>query len=443
MRRPEEEKVWGSLKKSRIGVPSKPFSIGKVTLDASQPCLVIGGRNGAGKSRLLRSCAEQLDSETLYIDLHHLSEQALIVLRSRDDFIEMKEEFEPVGPRQDSRADIERIIGREYEEVEWFAFEVEPSDSKVADRFRWGGEQPLLPFFSVRYRGVYYTSRDMGLGEFSVHFLFWILDQYRDKNDLTLLLDEPDAFLPPIGVSSLLTRLLRLCLEKGWNLMFATHSAEIIGQALEEEAFALLRTDNDGETTAIPFADDPTAADGLLVRPPIRHVVYVEDESAWYLAHVLIEKMDRRVAKSITLVWGNGAGYLKELQLHVPKPPQPEIHFAFLLDGDQREDFTPLTGSKKWPALFLPTTEDPDELFKTARNDVPQLAQRLNVSSTELDQFIDGLQGKDVHDWVNDLGEEYGRTKVLRILAEQWVENNPENVNIFLSEIRKIFRFLS
>lgn len=438
MRRADEEKYWSILKKSRRGTPAVTVCVGNVTLDVSTPCLVLGGRNGAGKSRLLRALDEQLSDRALYIDLHRLCEQALSVLRSRDDFDEMKEEFEVLGPDQDRRNDVERVIGREYETIEWYALEVEPSDIDTADRFRWGGEQSLLPFFDARYRGQGYTSRDMGLGEFSVHFLFWILDQYRDTKDLILLLDEPDAFLPPVGVSSLLTRLLRICKERGWRIVLATHSTEMIGQALDEEAFVLLRTDDYGATTALHCVDDPTVADTLLARPPVRHVVFVEDESAWNLGRVLIETMDRRVASSTALVWGNGSGYLTELQNHVPRPPRPEINFSFLFDGDQREQVKP-SGGNRWPALFLPTDYDPDELFKTVRSDVRQLADRLNISEGDLSRFLDSVEGADPHDWVNDLAQRYGRPHVLRVLAELWVEANAAIVDPFLKLLRKEF----
>ena len=438
MRRAEEEKLWDALKKSRGDVSPSEVSVGNLIVDIAAPCLVLGGRNGAGKSRFLRSLDEHLNDRGLYIDLHHLCEQALGVLRSRDDFDEMKEEFEVLGPDHDRRKDVERIIGREYEKIDWYALEVEPSDSSAADRFRWGGDQSLIPFFNVRYRGLDYSSRDMGLGEFSVHFLFWILDQYRDKKDLVLLLDEPDAYLPPVGVASLLTRLLGVCLERGWNIVLATHSTEMIGQAVDEEAFVLLRTEDDGSMVSVRSADDPTVADSLLARPPIRHVVFVEDESAWNLARVLLETMDRRVASSTALVWGNGAGYMVELQRHVPRPPRPEISFAFLFDGDQRTKVKP-SKRNRWPALFLPTDQDPDDLYKSVRSDVPQLAVRLNTPTGDLPLFLDSIEGQDAHDWVNDLGERYGRPRVLRVLAEMWVETNSAIVESFLDSWRKSF----
>lgn len=437
MRRAEEEGVWTALKKRRKAEPTSPATIGKSVLDLSAPCLIVGGRNGAGKSRLLRALGVRLEGKALLIDLHYLCEQALIVLRSRDDFDEMKEEFDVQGPNADRRDDVQRVIGREYGILEWYALEVEPSDGTVADRFRWGGEQSLVPYFEVEHRGLRYSSRDMGLGEFSVHFLFWILDQYSEVENLTLLLDEPDAYLPSVGSSALLSRVLKICLDRGWRAIISTHSSEMIEQGLEEEAFVLLRTEDDGEAVAVHCHDDSSVAETLLARPPVRHVFFVEDESAWILARVLIEKLDRRFSRSSSIVWGNGSGYLSELQKHFPRPPDIDVRYTYLFDGDKRAE---VQQSKKgrWPALFLPTEHDPDRLFQTAGGDVANLAARLNVPEGELSRFLDSKEGVDSHDWVNDLGARYGRSQVLRTLAEVWTEKNEVIVNMFLEELNKL-----
>ena len=430
MRRVEEEGAWHAIRSKRQALPASPLSIGRVELNKATPCLVIGGRHGAGKSRLLRSLGKELAGDGLIIDLHHLCEQALIVLRSRDDFDAMKEEFGPSGPDDDRRNDVERIVGREYESVAWYALEVEPSDPEVAERFRWGGEQALIPYFEVTSRGRDYTSREMGLGEFAVHFLFWILEQYREAKNLTLLLDEPDAYLPPIGASWLLARLLKICLKRDWSLMITTHSSEMIGQAVEEDAFVLLSTGDDGEPTAAYSVDDPTIADRLLATPPIRNVFFVEDESASTLLRVLLEAYDKRVSASTEIVWGKGSGYMVGLQQHLPRAPNGAIRMALVFDGDKRIEVQEST-SKQWPALFLPTEGDPDDLFKTARGDVAGFASRISVPVGELSRFVDSLEAHDPHDWVNDLGDRYGRQRVLRALAELWAARNQDEVAAF------------
>lgn len=434
MRLAEEARVWKALERSRAGQPPRVLRVGEVSLDLSAPCLVLGGRNGAGKSRVLRGLEETLGGSGFLIDLHHLSEQALILLRSRDDFGEMKDEYEALGPDESSRRDVQRIVGREYESIEWYALEVEPSDQEVARRFRWNGEQSLVPYFEVSHCGVQYSSRDMGLGEFSVHFLFWILEQLKNVEGLTLLLDEPDAFLPPVGASALLARLQKTCLKRGWNVVLTTHSTEMIAGSVERSAFILLRVNERGETVATHVRDDPSVSGALLGRPPVSRLLFVEDESASALTAVLLEALDRSLARSSVVLWANGSGDLDSLRRHLPHAPRTGLEFWFLYDGDKRDEVNPRDGDR-WPALFLPTVHDPDELLRSVRIMPAALAERLKVPLGELQAALDAMEGMDRHDWVNGLGEQYGRARVLRCLAEVWVEENGDLVEEFSNSL--------
>jgi hypothetical protein len=345
----------------------------------------------------------------------------------------MVDEYDELGPNADRLDDLRRVVGRDYTTVEWYALEIEPSDQAIAQRFQWSGDQPLVPYFRVGYRGLNYSSRDMGLGEFSVHFLFWILEQYRATSDLTLLLDEPDAFLPPIGVSALLARVLQLCFRHGWKVVLTTHSEEVISQALEQRAFTLLRVDEHGATVAEHAADDPNVGNTLLTRPRVEHVIFCEDESAWYLTRALIEYADRQLLHGTTVVWGTGNGYLSKLYEYLPRPPRADIRFALAFDGDQRGNLD--ERDSRWPAVFLPTNDDPDTLFKTLARDPGSLAAKLGRSKDDVARCLDAIEGNDPHDWVNDLGTEFGRVQVLAGLAAIWVEQNPSEASQFVADL--------
>ena len=437
MREAEESAVWGKLKKARAALSPLPVEVGNgSSIDLAKPCIVLGGRNGAGKSRLLRRLEEEVGAKAILVDLHHLVEQALIVLRSRDDFDAMSEEVDALGPSEDRRRDVQKIIGRAYEEISWFALEVEPDDESVAKRFSWTGEQPLIPYFRAVYRGQPYTSKEMGLGEFSVHFLFWILEHVRDDKNLVILLDEPDAYLPPVGVQSLLARLLNLCLTRNWSVVISTHSEEMIALALEHESFTLLEVDDTGKTKASHSSDDPMVALTLLSRPPVDRVAFAEDESACALARGLLESIDPLQARRTAFLWGGGGdGYLKQLHAHLPKPPKPDLRFTYVFDGDQRGTVDE-TEPGRWDGVFLPTEEDPDTLMQSLSGEVALLAGRLLTTEDRLRLFLASIEGEDSHDWVNRLGEEYGRLLVLRALPALWAELHREAAESFVSDLR-------
>jgi energy-coupling factor transporter ATP-binding protein EcfA2 len=437
MRRAAEAGFLSQLQQSRAAATADPFTVSSSTsLDLAKGCTVVGGKNGSGKSRLLKSIAVAKPDESVFLDLHHLCEQALIILRSRADIDELTEEVGELPLAEPRLDDLKRVIVRDYEAVQWFALEIEPSDADLAKRFQWGGDRGLVPYFKATYRGVSYDALDMGLGEFSVHLLFWILEQYRDRKGLVLLLDEPDAFLPPIGVASLLSRLSAICLQREWRMIISTHAEEMISTAVEHEAFLLLRMASAGQSEAIHSADDPAIADTLLSRPAVDKVLFVEDESALYLARALLDRDDRNLSRSTSLVWGNGWGYLAELQDKIPKPPEPEIKFGLVPDGDQRSALK--AKSKRWPFRFLPTDADPDSLFRTLKEDPARLAGALMVDEPVLQRRLDDLEGENDHDWVNRLGETFGRPLVLTVLSHLWADNHSEGSKKFAAEVRKL-----
>lgn len=440
MRRVEELLVWSELQTAHSGVTPDLFTVGTTdSIDLSRPCTVLGGRNGSGKSRLLRSIASHLGDHGLYLDLHHLCEQALIVLRSLKNLGEMKDELGRIGPDDTRLDDVQRVVGRDYASIDWYALDVGPEDDKSAEKFRWGGnsdDNPLTPYFTVTYSGIEYDALDMGLGEFSVHFLFWILEQYKDHENLCLLLDEPDAYLPPVGVESLLSRLLAICQKRGWRMVISTHSEEMISSAVDHGAFTRLRMAAGGSTAASHSEDDPAIADTLLARPQIERVLFVEDESAWYLCRALLDQGDRVLSKTTSLVWGNGNGYMNPLRNNLPRPPEPELAFAVVPDGDQRGEMSDARIAGRWPLHFLPSHDDPDELFRTLKNDPAALADALRVDEAELQRKLDELEGEDPHDWVNLLGEAYGRPHVLTVLAASWARAHADESATFAALVR-------
>jgi len=439
MRRAKEVRVWRELQEGAASATPAPFGISATaSIDLARPCTILGGNNGSGKSRLLKRISNADPDGTLYLDLHRLCEQALSVLRPIKNLAEMKEELGRIGPNDERADDARRIVGRTYDTMDWFALDIGPDDEEVVERFRWGGDDPLFPYFIVSYKGVEYDALDMGLGEFSVHFLLWILEQYRDREDLLVLLDEPDAYLPPVGVERLLVRLLAICQKRGWRMIVSTHSEEMISSAVEHGEFLRVRMGEGGESEATHSRTDGAIADTLLTRPPFERVVFVEDEAAWYLARALLNKADRGLSLATSLIWGDGEGSLRKLREKVPRPARPEIAFGFLPDGDQRSKMSSSPIAGRWPVHFLPTDQDPDSLFRSLQESPDSLATALGVNQQELQRKLDAMEGEDDHDWVNLLGEAYGRAHVLAVLAASWAESHLDEASALAKAVSSL-----
>ena len=437
MRQAEEATVWSALAKKFANLEPEVITAEGVDFDVSRLCTVLGGRNGTGKSRVLHSLKAELGDRAILIDLHAICEQALNVLRTQGDIEDLKEEAGLMQLPAQRIEDVERIVGRKYERVEWYGLDVVPGDALVADRFKWGTDQTVIPYFEATYRSVAYDSLSMGLGELSTHLLFWILQQYEQTAELIILMDEPDAYLPPVAASALVARLLNLCKDRarGWRIVLTTHSADVIADALEHDAFVLLERDAQGTTVATHSASDPTIANVLLARPPVRSILFVEDESAFYLTRALVDGLSPKDAGGLSIVWGKGYGYMLELRKHLPKSGSP-IAYALVFDGDQRaNDLIPVALDGHWPAIFLPSATDPDSLFISS-HDPAILATRLGKTTEEVARVIETFEGGDVHDWVNGLARTFDRGIVLSTLASLWVEGNAQLALEFRDELR-------
>jgi hypothetical protein len=437
MRQAEEASIWSTLTKRFSSLSPEVVKAEGIDFDVSRPCTVVGGRNGTGKSRVLHSLKAELGERAILIDLHAICEQALNVLRTQSDLEDLKEEAGPMQLPPMRIDDVERIVGRKYERIEWYGLDVVPGDADVAARFKWGTDQTVIPYFEATYRDVDYDSLNMGLGELSTHLLFWILQQYEQTSELIILMDEPDAYLPPVAASALVSRLLNLCKDRsrGWRIVLTTHSADLIADALEHDAFVLLERDAHGATIATQSADDPTIANVLLARPPVRSILFVEDESAFHLTRALVDGLGPKDAGGLSIVWGRGYGYMLELRKHLPKSRSP-IAYALVFDGDQRSnDSIPVPLDGHWPAIFLPSGSDPDSLFITS-HDPAVLAKRLGKTTEEVARVIETFEARDAHDWVNGLADAFDRGVVLSTLASLWVEANAQLAGNFQSELR-------
>lgn len=439
MRSIDERQAWQRLAKARKGGGSQVVTVeawGQVQMDVSVGCTVLAGFNGAGKSQVLTALSDALGEDALFLQLHRVCEHARSLLGSRSDIAEMEAENGQLLMDDGMVENLSRIVGRDYDEVAWYALELEPTSEYNAS-FNWPDEQPQVPHFRVKLGDTEYTSLDMGLGEFSVHLLFWMLQQVRDKPGLVILLDEPDAYLPPVGSDVLLKRLLDMCLRRGWNMVLSTHSDAIIAAALEHDSLMVLRRGMDGAIeTQTSSTAGPAIAEELLPRPALEGILFCEDESAAALIRAFFRLTEHRFARSCDVIWRNGHGYLTTLYQQVPRVDAMRVKFGFVYDGDQRNDLPKSDGAPKWPCLVLPSDGGPDDLFKSLASETERLAARLHRTETQVKAWTDSLTGSDGHDWVNGMCYRTGaRTAALDALAELWTESNPDEARLFVEAV--------
>lgn len=431
MRSAREGDFWQKLDRRWSGKPPLRLSTDNGdSIEFVQGTIVIGGLNGAGKSRMLNRLQSELGTSGLLVRTSQAVEQTLLALKSIEELESLEQETGAAVLDGERRGDVERIVGRLYDDLSWFSLEIEELAPGIDPVIEDDDGAILVPHFRAEYGGVSYSSLQMGLGEFSVNLLLWIMEQRRDRGGLTLILDEPDAFLPPSSALRLLARLQRIAVQSGWRLVVATHSESLISESVRRGAFARVHPEG-GTIRVASSAGDLGAASGLLPPAPPNILAFCEDELACVLLEMFAESIG---ARGIETVWKNGQGYISRLAESIP-PPRPNqwTRFLMVLDGDQADK--PIADG--WPVLYLPGKGDPSELIFELRGDVMALARIFGVGEFEMSRALTELEGFDSHDWVDALAARYGpRVPALRMLCKLWMELNSGPADEFRHALR-------
>lgn len=442
MRAVDERKIWSNLRKSSSALV--PLDLEHEidrdsTLKLDERALVLAGFNGAGKSKALDALAGSLEARAVHIRLHELCEQIRVVLASRDDVDQMEAEVGPMSVDTELFASIQRVIGRDYQTIEWFGLELQ----STTDGFRgWqvSDDEFRVPHFRVTADGYTYSSLEMGLGEFSIHVLFWILWQYREIPGLVVLLDEPDAYLPPRTKLRCFALILDFALKYEWQIVTSTHSQDLISAAREHGALRGL-TRIGGVSTVADREYGLQLVRELIGNESADLILFCEDEQAAALIRSLLRSHGRQSVEKTVVIWKNGDGYLKSLAKHLPRTDVSPIKYSLVLDGDMRGTWDASKNPSGWPVLYLPTDKSPEHLMSFGKADLTGLSAGLAVNAVALALMLDGIEGADPHDWITELCERTGRrTETLDALADVWVSRNPELAAQFAAELDEATR---
>ncbi|MET8577004.1 hypothetical protein [Streptomyces sp. NPDC005012] len=418
-------KRWDKLAKSdgskgfprEVHFPRKFGNDDSVTLPRS--LTVVFGLNGAGKTRLLRSISESLDDAPI-VAMYELVNYLLHDFGKRHDIDDLLDELDPLEPEKVKASEVQDLVRRDYDEMRWYAVQI--LDSPFAKLV---GED-VVPVFVVRHEGLEYDFRSMGLGELSVHLLMWILSYSKGNDNVAFLLDEPEAFLPAPSRTALLSHLIEICLSGGKPLVIASHSLEIIQPALDADA-AIMLTTLGGEGSIIgPSSDLRESVAGMFGKTPgVEWIVFLEDEAATILMQEMVRSADPRLWQGSRFLWCKGYGDLETVWSRLPRPAVPVEGipgFAFVADGDKREAVQKRVGrteaQRVWPFYCLPG--DPDSLMKVASSrQLDFLARRFGLSVHELRGFLESMQGREAHNWLEEvLGYvRLPRQEALKVLA--------------------------
>jgi len=326
----------------------------------------------------------------------------------------------PIDLTAEDKETIAELTGKKYEAVEIF---------EIDD---YGGFE-VFPFVRVRYAGVTYTAPEMGLGEFSLLYLYWKLRSLPENT--VVLLEEPESFAAPRSQRALIDYLAYLCNEMGHLAIVSSHSGTI-AERMPNRAISLCsRAGAD-----VVFVRDPSP--GLLVdRVALylrrRLVLIVEDESARAFTRALIEQLDSRVAADLNVMVAGSNSEIASA-LRAIRPTQGEaIRFVGVLDGDQK-DLIP-TGVH-WPTILLPGGRDPDfEMMQSVtKRTAGDLETLTKISSATWVMALSAAEGLDHHDWTKRMCDGLGLSlmQFARLAVPLWASDAGDAPEGFAKSLR-------
>lgn len=299
---------------------------------------------------------------------------------------------------------------------------------------------PMVPFFIVEQDGARYDSRNMGLGELSLLYFFWLID-YIKKSDshCLLLIEEPESFLPPLTQNRLCNVVAMTCAEKGTYCLISTHSEHILKRIPRTHIHAMSKVSGEVKFFTVSSHFEQMGVLGLT--SPKKGVLFFEDEAAGLLIKALVKASLVLVVDSFyyhNSVSDNGV--INDLE----RFPNGLAGFSFIaiFDGDCRGKYDRVLRPHS-NYMFLPSNESPEGLLidYLASEELSLVSACLRVSREALSAAFAEVAGSDHHDYFHELARALSIPfdTVFSSVCELWISSpgNSELVESFLDELER------
>lgn len=327
------------------------------------------------------------------------------------DIQDLGELIEPLAAARATESDLKilsYLVGRDY--ASCHTFEIEDYNGL-----------PTFPYFRVESGPITYGSESMGLGELSLHLMFWQLNRMASKS--ILLVEEPETHVSPRSQSALLDVLAKFSMEKFLWIILTTHSSGIIANVPLEHIRLMSR--QGGTVTVI---NNPTRSQINTV-VGIGHqflgVLLVEDRCAQEFLRVWLRFHDPEILRWYDLAI-TGSETNTEAALNFPKI-NSWFQVVGIFDGDARAR---VTQEYNWKYVFLPGNLSPENTIRnTGRASAAPIAAELGRSTDEIAFVLAELEGLDPHDWFEEFHKRLAipYELLMSALFQIWIKV-PENL---------------
>lgn len=321
-----------------------------------------------------------------------------------------EELLESISPRLLDKKELRLlsyIVGKDYSSCEIFEIDDFAEDGSV------------IPYFRVTSNGKSYGLETMGLGEVSLHLMFWYLSRISASS--ILLIEEPETHISIRSQKALLNVIAKISNEKSIWVIMTTHSPVIIGLIPTEHIRIMYRQDN-----GVGIIHTPTISQLQSILGITAHnysgIILVEDQAAKEFTTAWIRHFNPTIMENFEILASiNGSGDIINAIRSFPKTSQ-WFKLIGLFDGDMRDNIALST----LPHAFLPGNLAPEELLiPMAKQNTYIFASQLNINIELVNLVFSEIEGLDHHDWYEELAKKLhiSHPKIMAALFHTWIQD--------------------
>lgn len=351
-------------------------------------------------------------------DVPHITE----TIKSTQNLSEILDSLDPKSYNPKELELASYLVGSDYSEIQ--QFEIEELYAEA-----------IIPYFIVTKNGVTYGSENMGLGEYSIFFLHWLLSSCASNS--VILLEEPESFITPESQLRISNFFAMQSTTRNLFTILTTHS-EYILKNIPHESIHLI---NNGLDTPLitPCAQNLPYLEELGLNRVKRGILFVEDHAAKLFLRLVLATSPLTTLKEFDIAICHGEGNIQRVLNCLPDMNTSLRHIG-VFDGDVNDkiDTSTITGS----FVTLPGDECPENVFKTmlSHDGTPHKISQKNKN--HVTALLTRISTLDKHDWMHELSKQLDLEyeQAFLKLFEKWfkIRTNRTKVNSFLKKLTKL-----
>lgn len=354
----------------------------------------------------------------------------LSVIWNQDNLEELIEQNESIDLQDKELQQINYLIGRNYNKISLVEIEEIEIIKTLDDREKIGP----FPFFVVEEGNAIYDSRQMGMGEYCLFYMYWYVNKQNAQS--IILIEEPESFVGIKSQKHFMNFIAKKSVDNGMNFIISTHSPFVIENIENDYIHVISRMLG----RAVIKKPSISSANSILgVDDEKRGTFLVEDNLAKEFLEVLLEKENIVLLRMYTV---EVAGSVSKVTAILKNAILDKIKYRIIgiYDGDQKkEDFH----DNNLPYLFLPLVKDVETDMKSIimKDDTYiEVASMLGKEKEDLFEALVRVNGEDHHDWWNKICDILGVNihVMMHNLYDIWKKDNEVELNSFLEKLEEI-----